>query len=93
MIARPDQKVVNLKNFAENVQLELLHYWLEAIHLLEVLKKKQIRDAVLLKTSSKPSKMRFESGKTSTRNTENLAHLTYLHAEYGMWNKSKSSHL
>ena len=40
MIARPDQKVVNLKNFAENVQLELLHYWLEAIHLLEVLKKK-----------------------------------------------------
>ena len=35
-------------------------------------------------TSSKPRKMRFESGKTSTRKTENLAHLTYPHAESGM---------
>ena len=36
------------------------------------------------KTSSKPSKMRFENCKTSTRKTENLAHLTYPHAESGM---------
>ena len=35
-------------------------------------------------TSSKPSKMRFENCKTSTRKTENLAHLTYPHAESGM---------
>ena len=28
--------------------------------------------------------MRFESGKTSTRKTENLAHLTYPHAECGI---------
>ena len=47
----------------------------------------------LTKTSSKPSKMRFESCITSTRKTENLAHLTYLHAESGMRNKSKLGHL
>ena len=35
-------------------------------------------------TSLKPRKMRFESGKTSTRKTENLAHLPYPHAENGM---------
>ena len=39
-----------------------------------------------LPTSSKPRKMRFESSKTSTRKTENLAHLTYPHAECGMRN-------
>ena len=37
-----------------------------------------------LQTSSKPSKMRFENWKTSTRKTENFAHLTYPHAESGM---------
>ena len=36
------------------------------------------------KTSSKPRKMRFEGGKTSTRKTENLVHWTYPHAECGM---------
>ena len=45
------------------------------------------------KTSSKPSKMRFESCITSTRKTENLAHLTYLHAESGVRNKSQLGHL
>ena len=34
--------------------------------------------------SSKPSKMRFESGKASMLKTEKLAHLTYPHAESGM---------
>ena len=44
-------------------------------------------------TSSKPRKMRFESGKTSTRKTENLAHLTYPHTECGMRKKSRLGHL
>ena len=35
----------------------------------------------------------LKAGKTSTRKTENLAHLTYLHAESGMRNKSKLGHL
>ena len=38
-------------------------------------------------------KMRFESGKTSTRKTENLAHLTYPHAECGMRKKLRLGHL
>ena len=35
----------------------------------------------------------LKAGKTSTQKTENLAHLTYLHAESGMRNKSKLGHL
>ena len=35
----------------------------------------------------------LKAGKTSARKTENLAHLTYLHAESGMRNKSKLGHL
>ena len=35
----------------------------------------------------------LKAGKTSTPKTENLAHLTYLHAESGMRNKSKLGHL
>ena len=35
----------------------------------------------------------LEAGKTSTPKTENLKHLTYLHAESGMRNKSKLGHL
>ena len=46
-----------------------------------------------LPTSSKPRKMRFESSKTSTRKTENLAHLTYPHTECGMRKKSRLGHL
>ena len=45
------------------------------------------------RTSSKPRKMRFEGGKTSTRKTENLVHLTYPHAECGMRKKSRLGHL
>ena len=44
-------------------------------------------------TSSKPRKMRFESCKTSTRKTENLAHLTYPYTECGMRKKSRLGHL
>ena len=50
-------------------------------------------DSFWCKTSSKPRKMRFESGKTSTRKTENLAHLTYPHTECGMRKKSRLGHL
>ena len=35
----------------------------------------------------------LKAGKTSTRKTKNLAHLTYLHAESGMRSKSKLGHL
>ena len=40
--------------------------------------------------SLKPSKMRFENGKTSTRKTENLAHMTYPNTECG---KNRGGHL
>ena len=43
--------------------------------------------------SSKPRKMRFEGGKTSSRKTENLVHLTYPHAECGIRKKSRLGHL
>ena len=49
----------------------------------------QVDDIFTTETSLKPLKMRFESGRTSTRNTDNLANFTYLHVECGIRNKSK----